>query len=122
VACPVTWDEVPDVDPAAFTIRTVPERFASTGDPLAGIDDRAYRLDDLLELAARQESAGAEDAPWPPQFPKAEGEPTRVAPSRAKGMRENAAAKVGSEKKAPIKKALVKKASVGKQKPKRKTR
>ena len=116
VACPVTWREVPDVDPAAFTIRTVPERFASAGDPLAGIDDRAYRLDDLLELADRRESDGATDAPWPPQFPKADGEPTRVAPSRAKGMRENAAAKGTPEKSAAVKKAPVRKASAGKQK------
>jgi hypothetical protein len=91
VACPITWEEVADVDPAAFTMRTVPERFASIGDPGAGIDDRIFRLDALLELADRQESEGAQDAPWPPQFPKAEGEPTRVAPSRAKGAEKSAA-------------------------------
>ena len=41
-------------------------------------------LDGLLELAARDEAAGLGDAPWPPNFPKGEGEGPRVAPSRAK--------------------------------------
>ena len=117
VACPVTWVELSDVDPAAFTIRTVPRTIR--------LDRRSPRrhrrpripAGGLLELADRQESAGAEDAPWPPQFPKAEGEPTRVAPSRAKGMRKNQTAKARPEKKAPVKKA-----SAGKQKPKRKAR
>ncbi len=85
VACPVTWSEVADVEPEAFTIQTVPARFARTGDAGATIDAVSFRLDGLLELAEKQEVAGAVDAPWPPQFPKAHGEPTRVAPSRAKG-------------------------------------
>jgi hypothetical protein len=38
----------------------------------------------LLELAAKDEAAGLGDAPWPPHFRKMEGEPTRVAPSRAR--------------------------------------
>ncbi|HJR19678.1 MAG TPA: non-homologous end-joining DNA ligase [Actinomycetota bacterium] len=91
VAAPLAWDEVADVDPAAFTIRTVPERFATVGDPGAGIDDRSFSLDPLFELSERQASEGATDAPWPPQFPKEEGEPTRVAPSRARGVRKKAA-------------------------------
>ena len=28
-----TWDEVPDCDPAEFTLKTVPARFAKMGDP-----------------------------------------------------------------------------------------
>jgi bifunctional non-homologous end joining protein LigD len=98
VAAPITWDEVPDVDPAAFTIRTVPLRFAAVGDPGAGIDDRSFSIDALLELADRQESAGAADAPWPPQFPKGEREPTRVAPSRAKSGRQKTSAKKPTRK------------------------
>jgi len=84
VAAPLAWDEVPDVDPAAFTIRTMPERFATVGDPGAGIEDKVFALEPLLELSDRQAAEGATDAPWPPQFPKAEGEPARVQPSRAK--------------------------------------
>lgn len=85
VSTPLTWDEVPDVDPKAFTIRTVPERFASGPDPLEGNDDHPGSLEALLELAERDERGGLGDAPWPPHFPKAKGEPTRVSPSRARG-------------------------------------
>jgi len=41
-------------------------------------------LDQLLALAARDEAEGLGDAPWPPHFAKAEGEPKRVQPSKAK--------------------------------------
>lgn len=84
VSCPVEWDEVPDVEPAELTIATVPARFAERGDAGAGLDDRRYRLDGLLELAARDEREGLGDAPWPPHFGKQRGEPRRVAPSRAR--------------------------------------
>ncbi|HEX9776205.1 MAG TPA: DNA polymerase domain-containing protein [Actinomycetota bacterium] len=84
VAMPVTWEEVPTVDPAAFTVATAPARFAERGDACEGIDDRAGTLDSLLDLAARDEAGGLGDAPWPPHFPKQRGEPARVAPSRAK--------------------------------------
>ena len=78
------WDEVPDCEPADFTVLTVPERFAEIGDPHAGMDARAGSLETLLELAARDEAAGLGDAPWPPHFRKMEGEAPRVAPSRAR--------------------------------------
>ncbi|HVL33239.1 MAG TPA: non-homologous end-joining DNA ligase [Actinomycetota bacterium] len=84
VSCPLTWDEVAEVDPAAFTIRTVPERLRTSGDPGAAIDAEAHSLETLLELAARDEHEGLGDAPWPPHFPKADREPARVAPSRAR--------------------------------------
>jgi bifunctional non-homologous end joining protein LigD len=89
VSCPVTWDEVPDLDPGDFTIATVPGRFASTGDPGAGIDDVEHSLDPLLELARRDEAGGLGDAPWPPHFPKQKGEPRRVQPSKARPQSEN---------------------------------
>jgi DNA ligase D len=53
VSTPIRWDEIADVDPREFTIATVPERFARLGDLHAGIDDSAYRLDELLEWADR---------------------------------------------------------------------
>ncbi|MFF0910889.1 DNA polymerase domain-containing protein [Microbacterium enclense] len=52
VSTPLTWDEVRDRRPEAFTVLTVPERFASLGDPHAGIDDAAGSLEGLLALAA----------------------------------------------------------------------
>ena len=84
VSTPITWDEVAGVDPASFTIKTVPQRFADIGDAGAGIDDAVGSLDGLLDLAWRDEQGGLGDAPWPPHFPKAKGEPKRVSPSRAK--------------------------------------
>src|SRR5215471_9446663 len=84
VSTPLTWEEVPDCDPADFTLFTVPERFAKIGDPHVGMDAAAGSLEKLLQLAEKDEAAGLGDAPWPPHFQKMEGEAPRVAPSRAK--------------------------------------
>ncbi len=84
VSAPLHWHEVPASDPADFTVFTMPQRFATLGDPHADMDASAGSLDSLLELAARDETEGLGDAPWPPHFAKAQGEGARVAPSRAK--------------------------------------
>jgi len=84
VSAPLEWHEVPDCDPADFTIFTIPDRFAKIGDPYAAMDTAPGSLDKLLELAERDEAAGLGDAPWPPHFRKMESEAPRVAPSRAK--------------------------------------
>jgi DNA ligase D-like protein (predicted polymerase) len=84
VSAPLDWSEVAHVDPAAFTLATMPERHARIGDPHRGIDDAADSLDALLELSQRHERDGQGDAPWPPQYAKAAGEPPRVQPSRAR--------------------------------------
>jgi hypothetical protein len=84
VSTPLHWEEIPSCDPAAFTVLTVPARFAAIGDPHAGMDDAVGSLDALLELAERDEASGLADAPWPPHYKKMEGEVARVAPSRAK--------------------------------------
>ncbi len=88
VSTPLTWDEVPTVEAEAFTIDTVPARFASVGDPGAGIDEAAGSLDGLLELSRRDEAEGLGDAPWPPNYAKQAGEPPRVQPSRARRPRD----------------------------------
>jgi DNA ligase D-like protein (predicted polymerase) len=85
VSAPVTWDELPECELGDFTIATVPARYARIGDPGAGIDAAVGSLAGLLELSARQERDGQGDAPWPPHYAKAAGEPPRVMPSRAKG-------------------------------------
>jgi DNA ligase D-like protein (predicted polymerase) len=82
VSCPITWDEVADVDPAELTIATVPGRLRGVGDPSAGIDHAPGSLDALLAMAAADEERGLEDAPWPPMFAKGEKEPRRAPPSR----------------------------------------
>src|SRR5690348_6783576 len=82
VSTPLAWDEVPSCDPAAFTIDTVPARFAKIGDPWSGIDEAVGSLDALLEQASRDEAAGLPDAPWPPHYEKQSGEQPRVQPSK----------------------------------------
>jgi DNA ligase D-like protein (predicted polymerase) len=86
VSTPLDWREVPESNPADFTLFTVPERFAKIGDPHAGMNDAGAvgSLEKLLQLADQDEAAGLGDAPWPPHFRKMEGEAPRVAPSRAK--------------------------------------
>ena len=84
VSAPIEWDELESCNPGDFTMKTVPARFKRDGDPHAGIDRRAYSLEPVLELVARHERDGEGDAPWPPQYRKAPGEPPRVQPSKRK--------------------------------------
>jgi bifunctional non-homologous end joining protein LigD len=84
VSTPLFWHEVPDAEPGDLRLDTVPARLRELGDPAAAMDDRAFALDGLLDLAARDEAGGLGDAPWPPHFPKQRGEPRRVQPSRAR--------------------------------------
>jgi bifunctional non-homologous end joining protein LigD len=93
VSTPLRWDEVPDCDPADFTLLTVPKRFADLGDPHRDIDSAPGSLEKLLELASEDEAAGLGDAPWPPHFKKMEGEAPRVAPSRARATAKRAIVK-----------------------------
>jgi len=94
ISAPLHWQEIADCDPADFTVLTMPKRFAELGDPHASIDASPGSLERLLDLAARDETAGLGDAPWPPHFRKAAGEAPRVAPSRAR-----TASKTTAEKK-----------------------
>ncbi len=61
VSTPLHWDEVPDCRPEAFTVATVPARYADVGDPWEGMDDAPGGLEGLLQLAA--ELGPAEKAP-----------------------------------------------------------
>jgi len=84
VSMPLRWEQVPAVEPADYTLATVPDLLARDGDPHARIDEHAGSLDRLLDLARRDEEGGLGDAPWPPHFAKQRGEPKRVQPSRAR--------------------------------------
>jgi len=82
VSAPLSWDEIADCNPADFTLRTVPGRYAQVGDRHARIDSHAGSLEALLELSAKQAADGLGDAPWPPHYRKQPGEAPRVAPSK----------------------------------------
>ena len=94
VSTPLHWHEVPDCDPAEFTLFTMPGRLAKIGDPHAEMDSHSGSLEKLLDLADKDEAAGLGDAPWPPHFRKMAGEASRVAPSRAKSVARKARAKM----------------------------
>ncbi|MBV8927930.1 MAG: DNA polymerase domain-containing protein, partial [Mycobacteriaceae bacterium] len=53
VSTPLRWDEVAQCRPEAFTMATVPQRYAEIGDPWEGMDDASGSLVALLELAER---------------------------------------------------------------------
>jgi bifunctional non-homologous end joining protein LigD len=61
VSTPLPWEELAVRRPEEFTVRTVPARFAESGDPHAGIDGAAGSLDALLRLA--EELGPAEKPP-----------------------------------------------------------
>ena len=93
VSAPLRWDEVDQVHPDDFDVMTMPARLAELGDlyealsaPASPGDARpAYSLQPLLDMADRDErDHGHEDLPYPPEYPKMPGEPTRVQPSRAR--------------------------------------
>ena len=91
VSTPVSWEELPSIQPHDFTLRTVPGRVAELGDLHADIDDVHHSLEPLLAMYERDEAAGLTDMPYPPDYPKMPGEPMRVQPSRARNVTRQAA-------------------------------
>jgi DNA ligase D len=59
VSTPFRWDELEDLDPAEFTIATVPARYARLGDLHAGIDAAVFDIGPLLAWADRDGLAPA---------------------------------------------------------------
>ncbi|ROP77487.1 DNA ligase D [Frigoribacterium sp. PhB107] len=84
VSTPLDWSELDGVDPSAFTVLTVPDRLAATGDPWERMHDEPGTVDELLSWWERDVEAGLGELPFPPDFPKMPGEPPRVQPSRAR--------------------------------------
>lgn len=85
VSMPVTWSSLPEVDPATFTLRTVPRIRQETGNPWAALGSSRFDLSPLLEMWNEDvEQRGLGEMPFPPDYPKMPGEPPRVQPSRAR--------------------------------------
>jgi len=82
VSTPIEWDELDDVDPTRFTVRTLPQRLADVGDPWARMQEAPGRIDTLLQWWERDVENGLGEMPFPPEFPKMPGEPPRVQPSK----------------------------------------
>jgi DNA ligase D len=84
VSTPVGWDELDDVDPTAFTVKTVPARLAERGNPWA-VPAPPGSLDGALALwQADVDERGLGELPFPPDYPKMPGEPKRVQPSKSR--------------------------------------
>ncbi|HET8616694.1 MAG TPA: non-homologous end-joining DNA ligase [Actinomycetales bacterium] len=82
VSMPVTWDELPDVDPRDLTVRTVPQVLASRGHAWAGMDETVGVLDQATALWDADVDRGLGELSFPPDYPKMPGEPPRVQPSK----------------------------------------
>ena len=78
VSMPVTWERLPEIDPDDFDLATAPQWLAEHGDAHQALDDEAFSLDALLDWYARDErDRGLGEMPYPPDYPKMPGEPTR---------------------------------------------
>jgi DNA ligase D len=84
VSCPIGWEELENADPKDYTILSVPQRLKTTGDPWADMHAKPGTIDVLLQWWERDVAAGLGELPFPPDFPKMPGEPSRVQPSRAR--------------------------------------
>jgi DNA primase len=87
VSCPLDWSELESADPHEFTIRTVPARLASVGNPWATMHENRGSMRMALEWWERDVADGLGEMPFPPDYPKMPGEPPRVQPSRAKSTK-----------------------------------
>jgi DNA ligase D len=85
VSMPLRWADLDDARPDDFTVLTVPGLVRDGGDPHADLDSAPAGLETLLEWFARDErDRGEGELPYPPDYPKMPGEPSRVQPSRAR--------------------------------------
>jgi DNA ligase D-like protein (predicted polymerase) len=91
VSAPLTWDELSDVAPQDFTVSSMPARFSEVGDAWRPFYElEPHSIDAALDMYARDERElgtgkyGGAEMPYPPDYPKMPGEPSRVQPSRAR--------------------------------------
>ena len=86
VSAPLDWDELDDAAPEDYTVTSMLERFGTRGDAWQPLyDSEPASLDGALEMYAKDErDLGSAEMPYPPEYPKMPGEPSRVQPSRAR--------------------------------------
>ncbi|WP_300008027.1 non-homologous end-joining DNA ligase [Pseudonocardia sp.] len=85
VSMPLTWEQLPDVEPEDFDVRTVPGLLVERGDPHEAMDAAVGGIETALEwYTADERDHGLGEMPYPPEYPKMPGEPMRVQPSRAR--------------------------------------
>ena len=97
VCCPISWEEVPDVEPGDLRLDTVPGRLKRKGDPAAEIDEHAGSLDKLLDLARRDEEEGLGDAPGRPTSQAARRGRSGSSRRRRRSQRPQEAQETGNE-------------------------
>ncbi len=85
VSAPLAWDEVDQVSPDDFTVPSMLARYEHRRDVWASYEDtEPGDLATALQWYLRDEESGQGEMPYPPEYPKMEGEPMRVQPSRAR--------------------------------------
>ncbi len=83
VSMPVTWEELPTIAPADFTVLTVPDVLEDRGDAWASIGDAVGDVSTAIGLWDRDvQERGLGELNFPPDYPKMPGEPPRVQPSK----------------------------------------
>jgi len=85
VSAPLRWDELDEARPEQLTVASMAARFAALGDLHAAIDNVHHDLTPLLDAYARDEAEGHGELPYPPNYPKMEGEPNRARPKPESG-------------------------------------
>jgi len=82
VSMPVSWDDLPNVSPKDFTVKTVPDIVATGIDPWAAMPEHVGDIAGALAWWDRDAADGLPELSFPPDYPKMPGEPPRVQPSR----------------------------------------
>ena len=82
VSMPVTWQQLSDVSPGDFTVRTAPDVLSEQGCAWSTMDDHVGDVARAIALWDADVDRGLGELPFPPDYPKMPGEPPRVQPSR----------------------------------------
>ena len=73
VSMPVAWDDLTDVSPGDFTVRTVPPLVEQGDDPWASMPDSVGTIDGALELVGPRRGPGPAGAELPARLPQDAG-------------------------------------------------